>query len=201
MKKLLLIALLSVFTVLTVNAQQLSYGVKAGANSSTMNAEDDKALTGFNGGIFGQLRIADFAVQPEVLLSMQGAKYSYNTVWDDMRIRLTGKVSTTYLSVPLMLQYYIIRGLAVEAGPQLGFLLSAKDKPDEWQSRDIKSGMKRTDFALNVGASYQLPAMPLGVYARYSLGLTNIYDDGHGGVFENSSGKNRMVQFGLFVRF
>ncbi len=33
MKKLLLVATLSVFAVLAANAQQLSYGVKAGANS------------------------------------------------------------------------------------------------------------------------------------------------------------------------
>ncbi len=201
MKKLLSIVVLSIFTVLTINAQQLSYGIKAGANISTMDVEGEKALIGFNGGVFGQLRFANFAIQPEVLYSLQGAKYDYETTWDDVIFQYTGKVNATYLSIPVMIQYYVVPGLAVEVGPQLGFLLSAKNKPDEWESEDVKDSMKSTDFALNFGASYQLPAMPIGVYARYSLGLTDIFEGQHYQVFEGDKGKNRIVQFGLFVRF
>ena len=201
MKKLLLFALLSLLALSNVKAQQLSYGFKLGANLTTMNTDGDETKTGFNGGVFGQLRIANFAIQPEVLFSMQGAKYDYITLWDDIMIQYTGKVNISYLSVPVMLQYYIIPGLAVEGGPQVSFLLAAKNKPDDWESRKIKNLMKSTDFALNFGASYKLPAVPLGFYARYSLGLSDIFEKENYEVFEQEKGKNRMVQLGMFVKF
>lgn len=201
MRKFLSILLLASSLGLMCNAQQFSYGYKAGASFSGMNLKEGSTKTGFNGGIFGQLRIASFAIQPEMLYGMQGMKYKYDLVTEGDAIisDYSGKVSMAYLSIPLMLKYYVVSGLSIEAGPQLGFLLSAKDKPDDWEKRDVKDIMKKTDFAINFGASYKLPLAPVGFYARYSLGLTDIYNTSKSG--SDDAGKNRVFQIGAFVIF
>lgn len=202
MKKKLLTTVCILFVVVTSNAQQLSYGIKAGANLSSMNIKEGNTKLGFNGGIFGQLRMAKFAVQPELLFSTQGANYDYERHIDDMIFNnFTGKVSTNYLSIPVMLQYYILSGLNIEAGPQVSFLLSAKDKPDEWESSKVKEYMKKTDVALNFGLSYKLPLVPVGFYARYSLGLTDVFEKENNPIFQGQKGKNRIMQIGAFVTF
>ncbi|RZJ55928.1 MAG: PorT family protein, partial [Flavobacterium sp.] len=37
----------------------------------------------------------------------------------------------SYLNVPIMAKYYVIEKLSLEAGPQIGFLLSAKNQVDD----------------------------------------------------------------------
>ena len=201
MKKTLSILSILLTVQLACNAQQLSFGAKAGVSMTTMNAKGEETKNGFHGGVFGELRIANFAIQPELLYSMQGAGYDYETLWDDIRHQYAGKVRTTYLSVPVMLKYYVVGGLGVEVGPQFGFLLSAINEPDNWESKKIKEIMKKTDVAANFGISYKLPIVPVGFYARYSLGLTDIFEKGQTEVFDKETGKNQMVQLGMFVQF
>lgn len=76
-------------------------------------------------------------------------------------------------------KYYVVKGLSLEAGPQLGFLLSAKN-----ESTNVKDSFKTFDFGVNLGLGYKLNN-GLNFGARYNLGLTNINDS------EGSSGKNR----------
>ncbi len=60
------------------------------------------------------------SLQPEVLYSGQGAKFSDSLV--------TGKLNYGYLNVPVLFKYQHASGLFAETGPQVGFLLSAKEK-------------------------------------------------------------------------
>jgi len=177
MKKLFLLAVVILSASVIANAQ-FGYGIKAGMNLAALNGgEVDKMKAGFQAGVFGQLKIANFAIQPEVLFSMQGGAAG------------SASLNMNYINIPVMLQYYLIPGLALEAGPQFGLLLSAKA-----EGEDIKDAFKTTDFGINFGASYKLPLLPLGVFARYSLGLTNldkIADDG----------KNGVIQVGAFLKF
>lgn len=182
MRKVLLLSIFLFVTGVVANAQ-LKFGVKAGANISNVAVEKSENKVGFNTGVFAQYKFAKFAVQPEVLFSMQGAKFD------------GGKSELNYINIPVMAQYYIIPGLAVEAGPQLGFLISAKDKVDGEDFSDVKDFMNSTDFAINFGASYELPVLPVGVFARYSLGLSDIAKEG------SDPGKNRVFQIGAFVKF
>ena len=182
MKKLtiLLFALL-----ITVGASaQFHFGLKAGANLATNNAEGSKMLFGFNAGALAQYKFANFAVQPEVLFSMRGAAQDEGDA----------KFKTNYIDIPVMLQYYVIPGLAIEAGPQLGILLSAKVSGGG-ESEDFKEACNSIDFGLNFGASYELPVFPLGFFARYNLGFTGLMKD------VDDSAKHRVIQFGLFYKF
>lgn len=86
-------------------------------------------------------------------------------------------------------KYYVTEGLSLQAGPQIGFLLSAKGKTEASamglsieEEEDVKDEFKGLDFGLNFGAGYELEN-GLGFDVRYNLGLSNIsdYDDANGG--------------------
>src|SRR5690606_6896103 len=78
-----------------------------------------------------------------------------------------------YINLPLIVKYYATKNISVEVGPQVGFLLSAKNKTND--ANDDIEDQKRFDFGLIGGLGYELNN---GVFfqARYNLGLTNIND-------------------------
>ena len=177
------------------------FGVKAGLNLADIEASDTKYKAGIHGGIFGEFKFNNFALQPELLFSMQGAKIKEVDAGIDYTIRM----NMNYLNIPLMAKYYVMEGLCFEIGPQLGILLSAKAKTEASVALanvsttvDMKSYMKDIDFSLNFGLSYQIPHLPLGFYARYSLGITDLTKEIESG---DEPGKNRVFQAGAFVKF
>ncbi len=83
------------------------------------------------------------------------------------------KLSANYLSVPLLGRFKLSEGLYGIAGPQLGFLMSAKSTYSDGDSEDIKSEMKSTNFSGLFGAEYQFSdKFRLGV--NYTAGFSNI---------------------------
>lgn len=173
MKKLLFAAV-AVFAFGAANAQEVSYGAKAGLNLSnfTGDAEGNSMKVGFQVGGFAEIMISDkFAIQPELLFSAQGAKmeekYDGETFKYDMNFN--------YLNIPVMAKYYISEEFSVEAGPQIGFLMSAKAKGDGG-SEDVKDLYNSTDFGFNAGVGYNVTEnINLGL--RYTAGLSNIAKD------------------------
>ena len=90
-------------------------------------------------------------------------------------------VALNYLNVPLMAKYYVVKGLSIEAGPQIGYLLSAKN-----ESTNVKDSFKKVDFAANLGVGYKLKN-GINFGARYNFGLLNINNvSGDSGKFRNS---------------
>lgn len=168
------------------------FGVKAGMNASELHADnssnDDKANTkiGYHVGVLAHIhgRNDTWAFQPEIMYSMEGAKNEIAGV----------KTSTNlgYINVPLLAQYMFDNGFRIEAGPQIGFLISAKAKTDN-ASLDIKDGYKSTAISLPVGIGY-LTSTGLGFDARYNFGLSDISENGPGV-------KGNTFQFGLFWQF
>ena len=89
------------------------------------------------------------------------------------------KIILDYVNIPIMGKYYIIEGLSVELGPQVGILVNAKYKgEDEDGSFDVdaKDGYNSLDVAIGIGASYRLNN---GVFfsIRFNKGLMDISDD------------------------
>lgn len=165
MKKIILTAI-AVMAFAFTNAQQTRFGVKGGLNVSSFvggNVENAKALIGFNVGGFAEIKIIEkLAIQPELLYSTQGAKIDfpggdYNTKVD-------------YLNVPVLAKYYITKQFTVEAGPQIGFLLSAKS-----DGNDVKDNFKSVDFGFNFGAGYNFTDN-FFAGARYTVGISNVAD-------------------------
>ena len=142
----------------------VAFGAKAGLNLATVtgNISDPSILVGIHFGSMAEVTInKQLAVQPEVLFSMQGATYSKK-----------GNTQLNYLLFPVIGKYYIIENLSLEAGPHLGLLLTARD-----EGENIKKHISSTDVGFNIGAGYKLKnKINLGL--RYSIGLTNINDNG-----------------------
>lgn len=170
MKKILLSAVaIFALSVTTTQAQEMMrFGAKAGVNIADFggDAESEGSRTGLHIGVLAEFRLSEtFSIQPELLYSMQGAKTKDLTGEGEFDTKLD------YINIPIMAKYYITEGLSIEAGPQVGFLMSAN-----WEDEDAKDYYKTIDFALNGGIAYDLP---MGVFfqARYSAGLTSIAED------------------------
>jgi hypothetical protein len=76
MKKILFVMLLC-FGMNTVNAQMLKFGLKAGANFSTLEGDgvDGSTYTSFHFGAVAEISLLEnLSLQPELLYSSQGTK-------------------------------------------------------------------------------------------------------------------------------
>jgi len=195
MKLYLLVALAVILIPGKSNAQQVHigephFGIKGGLNLYNIhndNGANYDTRTSFNLGLLAHFHLNKvFAVQPELVYSQQGAKFN------DAGVETTLKLG--YINVPIMLQYMFDNGFRFEAGPQVGFLTSAKAVTGK-TSVDFKDNLNTVDFALGIGAGYINPPTGFGVDARYNLGLTNIN--------KNSSvtSMNRGFQLGVFYQF
>jgi len=163
MKKTLM--LVAVMALISMSSMAQTFGVKAGVNISNLKVDGDGASASFDSkvglaiGAFAKFNLSEeFVFQPELLFSQYGAK----VIEENLKLN--------YISIPLMAKYYF-GGFNVQAGPQLGLLMSAK-AGDE----DVKDGMKGMDFGLNLGAGYDFEN-GLGIDARYNIGLSNIAED------------------------
>jgi hypothetical protein len=173
MKKVLLFFVTAMFGIPIINAQ-IAFGAKAGVNFSDITDEKVDSFDGrtsFHFGAVAEIEISEkFSFQPELLFSSQGSKYSEDFEGEDFE----GEVKVNYLNVPLMAKYYVTEGLSIEAGPQIGFLLSATDEYED-EEDDIDEFLKSTDFGLNLGLGYKLDS-GLFFNARYNLGLSDNLD-------------------------
>lgn len=163
MKKVVLIVVITVIGLSNVNAQEFNLGVKGGLNFATLIGENNSEMswtTDFNLGVMAEIKISDkFSFQPELMYSGQGY---------DSNMASEGIIALNYLNVPLMAKYYVTKGLSLEAGPQMGFLLSTKGGIDT-----NKDQFKTTDFGVNFGLGYTLDN-GLNFSVRYNRGFTDI---------------------------
>lgn len=172
MTKVLLVTVIAVLGFVNLDAQEIKFGVKGGINFAYLagdNTNNLDPITDFHVGVLAEIPISEkFSFQPELLYSGQGSNTNLN-----------------YINLPLLGKYYVAKGFSIEAGPQIGYLLSAKNG-----STDVKSSFKSLDFGVNLGASYLLNDRFI-FSARYTLGLSDINDT------NGLSDKNRNGMFQL----
>lgn len=200
MKKILLLAGVALVSLTSLQAQEFRFGAKAGVNFANQSGDDTefyKNKTGFHIGGFVEIPLTDkFSVQPELLYSAQGAKIDES----EDGFSFEAKYKMDYINIPIMAKYYIIEGLSVEAGPQVGVLVSAKAEVEESfmgesdsEEFDFKDESSTLDLGIGVGAAYRL-TNGLFFSARYVLGLSNVND------FEGSDDykqQNRVIQLSV----
>lgn len=166
-------------------AQHVNLGLKGGLNIYTLDnyGSSNRSTTGFHAGLLGHIHLTKhFALQPEVTYSMQGTEYTSGGV--------ENKIKLGYINVPILAQYMFNNGFRLEAGPQVGFLVSANRKTSGVKT-DIKDNFSNIDFSLGAGIGYVHPPTGLGIDARYNFGLNNI-NEGPTDV------SNRGFQLGVF---
>lgn len=200
MKKLFLGAAVAMSSL--AFAQQ--FGVKAGMNVSSLSDDaslsDQKSKIGFNAGVFMNAPLAaNFSIQPELMYSQMGDKYN-------QKIGSTTYARSKhldYITVPVMFQYNATPGFYLEAGPEFGLLVSAKNKfTNETanttinESSNYKDDLNGFNFGLGLGAGYYFTPN-VGLTARYVAGLTDVAKDRISG----DKVRNNVFQVGLAYKF
>ena len=201
MKKLVLAAALAVSSL--TFAQQ--FGVKAGMNVSSLskdsNLSNQGSKIGFNAGVFVNAPIStQFSIQPELLYSQMGDKY-------DQVIAGTTYARSKhldYITLPVMFQYNATPKFYLEAGPEFGLLVSAKNKFTNEstnytinESANYKDDLNTFNLGIGLGAGYYFTPM-FGVTARYVAGVTDIAKNRPNGY---SATRNNVFQVGLAYKF
>jgi opacity protein-like surface antigen len=160
MKKIIL-TLAVVLTAAFANAQDMKFGAKGGLNSFTVtNSTGAKSKISFQLGGFAEFKVSEkFAVQPELMYTSQGAKDAFGTL------------ALSYINIPVIAKYYVTEDFSIQAGPQIGFLMSAK-----YDGTDVKDSLKSMDYGLNIGAGYNLNE-DMMLDLRYYLGMAQLQKD------------------------
>jgi len=179
MKKLLLMVAV-MMSAMSMSAQndvgQFSVAPVVGLNFAKMTFDDAKFKTGVQIGAVAEYGLLEkLGLSAGLVYSMQGTKFDNESL------------KANYLNVPVLANYYVIPGLAVKAGLQPGFLLSAK-----MDGENVKDELKSFDLSIPVGVSYEYQNFV--VDARYNLGVTKVSKVG-------DSAKNQVVQLTLAYKF
>lgn len=176
-------------------AAQFSYGPRAGINIAKLKFSSDdfktKSIIGLNVGAFAKYNLSSgLAIQAEVFYSGEGTKEERTSSGTK------GTIRKGYLQIPVLAQYTIGKGVFVEAGPQLGLLLSSKEKYGS-QNQDIKKYYNKTDLRVPVGIGYVFPeSVCRGLRAdiRYSFSFSKVNKVAVGG----GELKNQVLGLGFF---
>ncbi|SHI39108.1 porin family protein [Aquimarina spongiae] len=176
-KKLLYIGVL-LLTVSGIMAQEKTYGVRLGANLSSISSDDipenlEDNRFGVVVGFLAEYPIKDrLSFQPEFQYSSQGN--------EDEALRVD------YLKLPLFLKYNFTDIFNVHIGPQVGL------KIWEWEDNaGIDANFNTFDFAAVAGIGVNITE---NFFAdlRYDFGLSNVFDDE--GVTGGADGNNSVIQ-------
>jgi outer membrane protein OmpA-like peptidoglycan-associated protein len=202
MRKLLLSSALVVVLGLGLKAQVADYdndpfiGLKAGANYSgfQISGQNPNNYTtgwkpGFFGGLFGNMPLGKkFAIQPELQFSQMGGAVRRSQVLGDITQQLN------YLSIPVMLKYYMTHDLRLLAGVQGDILMYARQTVPGTTAVDNVDQLNRSQFALTAGAEWW-PLYNWGIGARYIHGLSDVSNG------TNPTLRNKGIQMFLSFRF
>jgi hypothetical protein len=185
----------------SVGFAQVKMGVKAGANIASLPGDypsfvDNEAIFGFHAGVTADLKLsAKSSLVAEALVSTQGGKSTQNaSAYETVK----QTIKLTNINIPVLYRYKIIEKLSVEAGPQVGFVISGKNEVaytngiDPSQNETIEldalnggtfvsdgttysyeKGIRSVDFSVNLGVTYSV-VKNFFVQARYNRGLTAV---------------------------
>jgi hypothetical protein len=159
----------------------VSLGIKGGLNFANVDTSTPGAAynsrTGYHAGAFVNVKLTKLAIVPELIYSVQGSDVSSATS--------PGALELSYVNIPILVKFYLIGGLNLQAGPQFGFLTSATQA-----GADVKSLVKGSDQSIALGAGFDIKNFVID--ARYNLGLSEIND-----AAGSSAAKNQVFQLSV----
>lgn len=208
--KQLLGAILSL-TIGTISAQdkaadkrdQLVFGIKAGMNVSNVWDEQGADFVadpklGAVGGVFLAVPIGKyFGVQPEVLFSQKGFKGGGVLLGFPYSFTRT----TSYLDVPILVQFKPIEYFTLLAGPQFSYLLNEKNvytfgsNSSEQEQAFSNEDVRNNILGFVVGADVTVKAFVLSARAGWDFQNNN-----KNGVSTTPRYKNQFLQLTIGFR-
>lgn len=183
------------------------FGIKAGPNfakvtkASNINADN---TTGYHVGVFlAPQSKGVIGFRSELIFSKQGYDFKNGTT--------TGSVKLNYLLLPQLMQINITKYVALQAGFQMGFLLSANADSNKTfttgnaQADKVIDFMNRFDYGAAGGVELH-PFKGLLVGARINVSFANLYKDPESMAarpvfFPEVDAKNNVVQVFAGYRF
>lgn len=216
-KNVLLSTIALVIFSFTANAQQSNtfYGIQAGTNYARYtprflnpNTEDVRyaGKVGLYIGGFANFKIGEkIRIQPSLLFASQGSKF----INENVPVRLNSNDPTytefdfviniieSTIVLPVVVQNYLSEKFYIEAGPQVGYIFSLKDKSvgdtltsTQNDGTGSLSNNDKLDLGLLVGLGYRL---------NESFGLNTRY---YFGVIERNNGlKSSVMNLGIEYSF
>jgi len=185
MKKLLIL-IFFVGAVQSGMAQEIAIGIKGGLNFANINPSQSAGVnydnrTGYHFGAFTLFKLSKIGIQPEVLFSKQGTKYTFSTTSTDANF--------DYINIPVILKIYLVAGINLQVGPQIGFVSGGDVKTTDKISgitttQSAKDFVKGSDTSVALGAGWDLP-FGLNIDARYNLGVSSNAINGSTTTFKN----------------
>lgn len=194
---------ITVGAILTSNAQSdskvVQLGAKGGVNFASVTGDDfdsPDSRTSFNAGIVAEVPYSErFSLQAEVFYSGQGFEVEDINVagvnFDTNKV----EYQLDYIQVPLLAKVYLIEGLNVYAGPQIGFKVNEEI---DYESGDVNVDdtmlpeAQDFDFSGTVGAGYKFDN-GFFVDARYNYGFSDLIKD--------TDSHNSVIQAGVGFMF
>ncbi|KAA9331391.1 PorT family protein [Hymenobacter busanensis] len=205
---LLLLFVLALAIPVASHAQH--FGLKGGANAAVLDG--DKLTTeteyriSYHAGVFYNYNIiGPLTVRPELLYSLQGG--DFKSAQEDFETKLH------YLNLPVLLDVKV-GPVHLQAGPQFGLLLTAKEtgtlltgyNPVNGQAqysnvnRQVTDQYKKQDFSLCAGLELDL-GETLAVGGRFNAGLSDVSDFDQVRSANDPQLKNRVIQAYAALKF
>jgi len=155
------------------NSHAVKFGIKGGANydwlaSGSKFTNDFNPEVGYHAGLVAEFRLSDrFSIQPEALYSV------HNFTLDGIG-NADNEIEISNIEVPVLGKYYFTKGLSLEVGPQVSYILTAKDN-----GVDSKDDYRSLNIAAVSGLAYDFN-MGLFIQARYFYNFLDFRYDSMG---------------------
>jgi len=200
MKKGFLIASLLMCSVGAFAQQEagaLTIQPKVGLNIANYKGTDSSdPRLGLAAGVELEYQLTNrLSVSAGAMYSMQGAKDSRT----DGGEKIDMTIKTDYINVPVLVNFYVVKGLAVKVGIQPAFNVKSdfvytyEGKNVGGKLSEVGIDIKSFDLAVPMGLSYEYKN--LVVDGRYNLGLMKIVD------IEKDDTKNSVFQITVGYKF
>jgi len=179
MKKIFLLIMLSAATQ-QLFAQSLIFGIKAGLNESRadfgQSTSTTSDLAGFNAGVFADIRLNKFSVEPGLFYTTKGY-HSHTSIDENLpepyNFNAEGHVRLNYLEVPVNVLYHIKTGplkIFLGAGPYAGIGLSGTSQGNSGANGTTTIGPTQK---LEFGKNGEFNKTDLGLNALTGISLNN----------------------------
>lgn len=190
----IIITFIAVLFCFSSMAQGFKLGVKAGADMNKMEAVgfNDGFTFGYHAGAFAVLKLSPkLSLQPEVYFSQHNLDTAarFSEIYNNLNV---SGISLKYLNIPILLNYNLSKGIALQAGPQFGILMSQGGLVNNG-----KEAFKSGDFSMVGGVQLSLGSFV--VYGRYVVGLSDVKNIDISNVTNTSAWQSQTIHLGLGI--